>query len=355
MGIDIAMDFALQCSPDHPYLKEHPEWFRHLPDGTLQYAENPPKKYQDIYPLHFASSEWQEMWREFKSIFDYWIKAGVTLFRVDNPHTKPFIFWEWLIGEIKKEHPDVLFLAEAFTRPKVMYHLAKCGFSQSYTYFTWRNTKEELTTYMQELTSQPIVEFFRPNFWTNTPDILPEYLQKGGRPAFIIRFILAATLSSNYGMYGPVYENCINIPLHEGSEEYLDSEKYELMQNVISSQNIDSIITRVNQVRKQHPALQNTDSIRFHPIDNPQLICYSKHCEATGEVLLIIVNLDYEYKQSGFVHLRQADLHLHQDSFQVHDLLHDETYVWQTGLCYVELDPKKSRCAHIFHIRENPL
>ncbi|RAP36996.1 hypothetical protein B1207_06070 [Legionella quinlivanii] len=354
LGIDIALDFALQCSPDHPYLHEHPEWFKHLPDGSLQYAENPPKKYQDIYPLNFGSEQWQAMWLEFKSIIDYWIKAGITLFRVDNPHTKPFIFWEWLIQEIKKEHPEVLFLSEAFTRPKVMYHLAKCGFSQSYTYFTWRNTKEELTSYMEELVSQPVSDFFRPNFWANTPDILPECLQTGGQPAFIARFILAATLSSNYGLYGPVYENCINTPLHEGAEEYLDSEKYEIKRHMKSSQNIDAIISRVNHIRKDHPALQNTQSIRFHTTDNPQLICYSKHCEESRDHMLIVVNLDYQYKQSGFIDIKRNNLPLPGDDFVVHDLLHDETYQWHTGSCYVELDPAKARCAHIFHIRENP-
>ncbi|HTY81810.1 MAG TPA: alpha-1,4-glucan--maltose-1-phosphate maltosyltransferase, partial [Dehalococcoidales bacterium] len=227
-NIEIALDMAFQCSPDHPWVKEHPEWFLHRPDGTVQYAENPPKKYQDIYPLDFEGENWRGLWEELKSVVCYWAEQGIRIFRIDNPHTKPFDFWEWLIREVKKEYPDAIFLAEAFTRPKVMYRLAKVGFTQSYTYFTWRNTRQELTDYLNELTMTDIKDFFRPNFWPNTPDILHEFLQKGGRPAFITRLVLAATLCSSYGIYGPAYELCENMPREPGSEEYLNSEKYEV-------------------------------------------------------------------------------------------------------------------------------
>ncbi|WP_419420107.1 alpha-1,4-glucan--maltose-1-phosphate maltosyltransferase [Legionella sp. D16C41] len=352
LDIEIALDFALQCSPDHPYLKKHSTWFKHRPDGTLQYAENPPKKYQDIYPLDFASTDWPSMWNEFKSIILFWIKQGVKIFRVDNPHTKPFIFWQWLIQEIKALHPDVLMLAEAFTRPKIMYQLAKCGFSQSYTYFAWRNTKEELTSYLQELNSPPVVDFFRPNFWTNTPDILTEFLQKGGRPAFIIRFMLAATLSSNYGMYGPAYENCINKPLHEGSEEYLNSEKYSIHYWQKSKDNISDIITKVNKIRREHEALQNTSSVCFYRTDNPHLICYSKHNTLEDNIILILVNLDYRYKHSGFVDINFEKFGIKDKPFKIHDLLTDEVYTWQNGKCYVELNPEKDQYAHIFQVRK---
>lgn len=350
--IDIALDFAIQCSPDHPYLKKHPGWFKHRPDGTLQYAENPPKKYQDIYPLNFASKEWPFMWEELKSIVAFWIKEGVTVFRVDNPHTKPFIFWQWLINEIKSKNPEVLFLAEAFTRPKVMQHLAKCGFSQSYTYFTWRNTKEELTSYLKELISTPLVDYFRPNFWVNTPDILTEVLQKGGRPAFIIRLILAATLSANYGMFGPAYENCIREPLHEGSEEYMDSEKYRIGFWKDSKENISELISLVNAIRYLHPCLQNNNSLIFYPTDNPQIICYSKHDSSSKDTLLMVVNLDYHYKQSGFISIDLNLLGIKTNRFKVRDLFTNEIYTWQHGSCYVELDPQKERYAHILHVKD---
>lgn len=350
--IDIALDFALQCSPDHPYLQDHPNWFRHRPDGTLQYAENPPKKYQDIYPLDFSSAEWASMWEECKSILLFWIKQGVKIFRVDNPHTKPFIFWQWLIGEVKKKHPDVLFLAEAFTRPKIMQHLAKCGFSQSYTYYTWRHTKDELTTYMQELNSSPVVDYFRPNFWVNTPDILTETLQKGGRPAFIIRFILAATLCSSYGMYGPAYENCVREPLHDGSEEYLDSEKYQIGHRKKTKENIIELISLVNTIRYLHPALQNNNSLVFYETDNPQIICYSK-CELTSQdILIIVVNLDIHHKQSAFVSIDLIPHKVSASQFKVRDLFTNEIYTWQQGRCYVELDPMKERYAHILHVKD---
>jgi starch synthase (maltosyl-transferring) len=351
LNIDVALDFAIQCSPDHPYIKSHPQWFQHRPDGSLQFAENPPKKYQDIYPINFSSKEWFSLWLECKSILKYWINEGVTLFRVDNPHTKPFIFWQWLINEIKTSHPEVLFLAEAFTRPKIMQQLAKCGFSQSYTYFTWRNTKEELTSYMQELNSQPMIDYFRPNFWANTPDILHDYLQKGGRPAFMVRLLLAATLSSNYGIYGPSFELCIGTPLNEGSEEYLDSEKYEIVTWQQSSENISALITIINQIRHQHHALQNNSSLRFYPTNNSHIICYSKHNSTYSDIILVVVNLDYQAKQSALITLDLTSLGVNLN-YKMSDLLTNETYTWQPGHCYVELDPSLERVAHIFHVRD---
>ncbi|WP_230849100.1 alpha-1,4-glucan--maltose-1-phosphate maltosyltransferase [Legionella saoudiensis] len=351
LNLDIALDIALQCSPDHPYLSQHEIWFKHRPDGTLQYAENPPKKYQDIYPLNFSSSEWPSLWNECKDIFLFWIQKGVTIFRVDNPHTKPFIFWQWLIHEIKTDYPETIFLAEAFTRPSIMYLLAKCGFTQSYTYFTWRNTKSELISYMNELNSAPVKYYFRPNFWPNTPDILNEYLQEGGQIAFMVRLILAATLSSNYGIYGPAFENCIREPLHEGSEEYLDSEKYSIHCWQKTLENISDLIRCVNQIRHHHPALQNTHSVQFYPSDNDQIICYSKHSPDFKDVILVVVNLDYQYKQSAFVTLDLSSLGIEGPHYYVHDLLSEERYQWQSGACYVELNPLKQQCAHIFHIK----
>ncbi len=276
-GLEVALDIAFQCSPDHPWVRQQPDWFRKRPDGTIQYAENPPKKYQDIYPLDFESADSRAMWEVLKGVFEFWIAQGVRIFRVDNPHTKPFSFWEWVIGAIKDRHPDVILLAEAFTRPHVMNRLAKLGFSQSYTYFTWRNTKEELTEYFTELAETEAREYFRPNLWPNTPDILPEYLQLGGRPAFMVRLILAATLGSSYGIYGPAYELCENAPIEPGSEEYLSSEKYELKhRDIENAESLRSLITRINQIRKDNAALQSNRNLRFHETDNASLICYSK-------------------------------------------------------------------------------
>jgi len=350
-GIEVALDLAFQCSPDHPYVKEHPEWFRWRPDGTVQYAENPPKKYQDIYPLEFETENWQELWEELKSIVLFWIEQGVRIFRVDNPHTKPFAFWEWLIDGIKKEYPDVLFLSEAFTRPKIMYQLAKLGFTQSYTYFTWRNLKRELTQYFTELTQTDVREFFRPNLWPNTPDILSNYLRDGGRPAFMTRLVLAATLGANYGIYGPAFELCENRRKDKESEEYLDSEKYELKQWDIKSPNsLKHFISRVNGIRRENSALQSDLSLRFHLVDNDQLICYSKRTEDLSNVILVVVNLDYRYKQSGWVDLSLEELGLDDaQPYEVHDLLADATYRWQGARNYVELDPQKIP-AHIFRI-----
>jgi len=350
-GIEVALDLAFQCSPDHPYVKEHPEWFRWRADRTVQYAENPPKKYQDIYPLEFETDNWQNLWEELKSVALFWIEQGVRIFRVDNPHTKPFAFWEWLIGGIKKHYPDVLFLSEAFTRPKIMYQLAKLGFSQSYTYFTWRNVKWELTQYFTELTQTDVCEFFRPNLWPNTPDILSDYLRDGGRPAFMTRLVLAATLGANYGIYGPAFELCENRRRDTVSEEYLDSEKYELKRWDIESPNsLRDFITRVNRIRRENPALQSDLSLRFHSVDNEQLIWYSKCTGDLSNIILVVVNLDYRYKQSGWVDLSLEELGLDPNKpYKAYDLLADATYQWQGRRNYVELDPQKIP-AHIFRV-----
>jgi starch synthase (maltosyl-transferring) len=353
-GIEIALDIALHCSPDHPYLKEHPEWFVSRPDGTIQYAENPPKKYQDIYPFNFECEHWRELWEELKSIFLFWIEQGVRIFRVDNPHTKPFSFWEWLITEVKREYPDALFLAEAFTRPKTMYRLAKLGFSQSYTYFAWRNTKEELSQYLTELTQSEVRDYYRPNFWPNTPDILTEYLQKGGRPAFMARLVLAATLVSSYGIYGPAFELGVNIPREPGSEEYLNSEKYEIKDwDINRADSLKDFIARVNRIRRENPALRRNRNLWFHAVNNQELICYSKHTQELSNIILVVVNLNPHYTQSGWVHLPMEPWGLDPDKpYQVSDLLNGESYLWQGADNYVELDP--GLCpAHIFRVHQD--
>lgn len=348
-NIDIALDIAFQCSPDHPYVKEHPEWFKKRPDGTIQYAENPPKKYQDIYPINFETENWQALWEELKSVIQYWIDQGVTIFRVDNPHTKAFGFWEWCIGEIKAKHPEVIFLAEAFTRPKLMKSLAKLGFTQSYTYFTWRNDKWGLTEYFTELTQTPMREYYRPNPWPNTPDILHEFLQTGGRPAFMLRFILAATLGSNYGIYGPAFELCEGRPVRQGSEEYLDSEKYQIRHwDLDASDNLRPLITTVNHIRRQNLALQSDWSLVFHPTDNDALICYSKRTFDGSNRILVAVNLDPFHIQSGWVNLNLAALDLeHWQTFKLTDLLDGRHYSWQGSSNYIKLDPW-TMPAHIF-------
>ena len=350
-GIEIALDIALQTSPDHPYVREHPEWFRWRPDGTIQYAENPPKKYQDIYPLNFDTIRWRELWEEMKDIILFWVGQGVRIFRVDNPHTKPFAFWEWLIAEVKREYPEVIFLSEAFTRPKVMYRLAKVGFSQSYTYFAWRNVNWELTQYFTELTQPPVKEFFRPNLWTNTPDILTEYLQHGGRPAFMARLVLAATLGANFGIYGPVFELQQNVAKEPGSEEYLNSEKYEIKYwDRDDPSSLRDLIGQVNRIRKENVALQSDWGLRFHHTDNEALICYSKATEDRSNVILVVVNLDYQWKQSGWVDLNLQELGLGADyPFQVHDLLTDAKYEWHGPRNFVELSPHLIP-AHIFRV-----
>jgi starch synthase (maltosyl-transferring) len=352
MGLEVALDIAFQCTPDHPYVKEHPGWFRWRPDGTVQFAENPPKKYEDIYPLNFENAEWRELWAELKSIVQFWAEQGIRIFRVDNPHTKPFEFWEWAIREIKKRYPGVIFLAEAFTRPKVMYRLAKLGFTQSYTYFAWRNTKWELEQYFTELTQSEVREFFRPNLWPNTPDILTEYLQSGGRSAFMIRLILAATLGASYGIYGPAFELCENRPLRPGSEEYLYSEKYEIKDwDLNRDDSLKGLIARVNQIRRANPALTGNERLRFHSVDNHQLIAYSKTTEDLANIILVVVNLDPHYTQSGWVDLPLDYLGLdpHQ-AFEAHDLITDSRYLWQGTQNYVELNPHNMP-AHILRIR----
>ena len=352
LGLEVALDIALQCAPDHPYVTEHPEWFRRRPDGSVQYAENPPKKYEDIYPFNFASVRWSSLWEEIRSIFEFWIGQGVSIFRVDNPHTKPFALWEWLIGEIKRERPDVIFLAEAFTRPRVMHRLAKLGFSQSYTYFTWRNTKAELTEYFTELTAGEGREYFRPNAWPNTPDILHAYLQNGGRPAFMTRLVLAATLCANYGIYGPAFELCENRPREPGSEEYLDSEKYEIKHRDLDRpEGLRDFITRVNAARRDNPALHFDWNLHFHAIDNGQLICYSKATHERVGAVLVVVNLDHEHTQSGWADLDLDALGIESgETFQVHDLLSDARYLWTGPHNYVALNPHVCP-AHIFRVR----
>ncbi len=348
--MEVAMDLAFQCSPDHPYVKKHPEWFRWRPDGSVQHAENPPKKYEDIIPLYFETADWKALWEELKSVVLFWVAKGIRIFRVDNPHTKPFVFWEWLIQEVKREHPDVLFLAEAFTRPKVMYRLAKIGFSQSYTYFTWRNSKWEIQEYLRELTQTPVREFFRPNFWPNTPDILPESLQHGGRPAFISRLVLAATLSSNYGIYGPAFELMVDKAV-PGKEEYLNSEKYEIKQwDWQRPESLREIVAQVNQVRRENPALQTTWNLRFFDVDNDYLLCYGKISPDLSNFILVVVNLDPFHTQSGWVRLPLEELEIQPDQqILVYDLLSADKYFWQGARNYVELNPHVIP-VHIFKI-----
>jgi starch synthase (maltosyl-transferring) len=351
-GLEIAMDLAFQCSPDHPYLKEHPGWFRWRPDGTVQFAENPPKKYEDIVPLNFETENWEELWEELKSIVLFWIEKEIRIFRVDNPHTKPFSFWQWLIGEIKRDYPDVIFLSEAFTRPKVMYRLAKLGFTQSYTYFTWRNTKRELIEYLTGLVQSEVREFFRPNFWPNTPDILPEHLQYGGRPAFMIRLTLAATLSSNYGIYGPAFDLCVDEAL-AGKEEYLHSEKYEVKDwDRGKSDPLREFIARVNRIRKENPALQTTWNLRFYEADNEALLFYGKKTEDLSNMIMVVVNLDPNHIQSGWVRVPVRELGINPDQpYLLHDLLSDDKLIWQGETNYVELNPRVLP-ANIFRIRK---
>ena len=351
-GIEIALDLAYQCSPDHPYVREHPEWFRHRPDGSIQYAENPPKKYEDIYPFDFECDAWESLWEELASIVEFWVQQGVRIFRVDNPHTKAFAFWEWLINRIKRSHPDVLFLSEAFTRPKVMYRLAKLGFTQSYTYFTWRNTKSELESYFKELLQTPVCEFFRPNLWPNTPDILHEYLQTGGRPAFMCRVTLAATLAGNYGIYGPAFELCEDRPREIGSEEYLNSEKYQTRQwNLEDPRSLAPFIARLNRIRREHPALQSDRSLRFHDTDHDDVICYSKQTSDWSDTIVCVVNLNPHHARASHVTLKLDELGLdaHQ-TFQVHDLLGGGRYLWNGPRNYVELNPHIAP-AHVFKVR----
>jgi starch synthase (maltosyl-transferring) len=380
LGLDLALDIAFQVSPDHPYATDHPEWFRARPDGTIQYAENPPKKYQDIYPFNFESRDWQGLWRELESVFQFWIEQGVRTFRVDNPHTKPFPFWEWLITRLKAREPDLVFLSEAFTTPRRMYRLAKLGFTQSYTYFAWRNEKHELERYLTDLTQTDVAEYFRPNLWPNTPDILTEHLQTGGRAAFMSRIILAATLSSSYGIYGPAYELLEHVPREPGSEEYLHSEKYEIRTwDLERADSLRHFIGRLNRIRRENPALQDNRTLRFHKIDNPHIVAFSK---ATGSrpvralnpygddirpphrtppagspannVILTVVNLDSRGTQSGWVEAPLDELGIAADRpYEAHDLLTGARYTWTGAWNYVELDPRAVP-AHVFRITAVP-
>lgn len=351
-GLEVALDLAFQCSPDHPYVRTHPEWFRWRPDGTVQFAENPPKKYEDILPLNFESDRWQELWEELRSVVLFWVGHGVRIFRVDNPHTKPFAFWQWLIDGLRDDYPDLLFLAEAFTRPKVMEYLAKAGFNQSYTYFTWRNSKWELEQYIRELTQTQIGEYLRPNFWPNTPDILPQYLQYGGRAAFIVRLVLAATLSASYGVYGPAFELCVSEAI-EGKEEYLNSEKYELKRwDWNRKGNIRPVVERVNRIRRRNPALQRIRNIELYAIDNDNMLCYGKATEDLSNVIVTVVNLDPHHRQSGWIQLPLEALGVdRQQTYLMDDLLTGDKFIWQGQTNYVELDPRVMP-AHILCLRK---
>jgi starch synthase (maltosyl-transferring) len=337
LGLEVALDIAFQCSPDHPYVREHPRWFARRPDGSVQFAENPPKKYEDIYPLAFGTAEWRALWEELREVVLFWVDRGIKVFRVDNPHTKPFDFWRWLIADVQARHPDTIFLAEAFSRPRVMYRLAKLGFSQSYTYFTWRNTKQELTDYFTELKAAR--DWFRPNLWPNTPDILHEYLQTGGRPAFMARAALAATLGASYGVYGPAFELLEHAPREAGSEEYLDSEKYEVKHwDLEREDSLRSFLTRLNAIRRENPALQRDDTLTFRGIDNDRLICYSKTGGDGKNVVLVVVNLDPQHEQSGFIDvpLDEWSLDAH-DPYDAHELVSGQHYEWQGPRIFVTL------------------
>ncbi len=356
-GIEIALDIAFQCSPDHPYVREHPDWFRRRPDGSVQYAENPPKKYQDIYPFDFETDDWRALWQELRDVVAFWAGQGVRVFRVDNPHTKPFGLWEWLIGDIRRAFPDVQFLAEAFTRPRVMHRLAKLGFDQSYTYFTWRNTRQELIDYFTELTSAPARDYFRPNLWPNTPDILPEFLQYGGRPAFMLRVALAATLGANYGIYGPAFELLEHEPREPGSEEYRDSEKYQLRAwDLGRPDGLGDYITRLNRIRREHAALHADWSLRFHDVDNDLLLCFSKTADLDGDgeqgdSIVVVANLDPHHAQAGWITLPLERFGIAPGTaYQAHDLLSGARYLWQDARNFVRLDPQASP-VHVLRLR----
>ncbi|MGE3106791.1 MAG: alpha-1,4-glucan--maltose-1-phosphate maltosyltransferase [Phycisphaerales bacterium] len=351
-GIEVAMDLALQCSPDHPYVRAHPEWFRRRPDGSIQYAENPPKKYQDIYPFEFECEAWRDLWSEIRRVVLHWAERGVRIFRVDNPHTKPFALWQWLISQVKAEHPDVLFLAEAFTRPKVMHRLGKVGFTQSYTYFAWRHGPWELREYFTELTQTAAAEYFRPNAWPNTPDILTEYLQQGNRAAFVTRAILAATLCANWGVYGPAFELMEHLPAKPGSEEYLDSEKYQIREwEWDRRDSLAPLLTMLNRIRRDNAALQQDRTLRFHSCDNPAIVCYSKR--AGESVIVVVANTDPHNVQWGTVDLDLSALGVPVDRpYQMHDLLTGSRYRWQGWKNVVGLDPSTTP-AHLFRVRRH--
>lgn len=350
--IEIALDIAFQCAPDHPLVKEHPEWFLKRPDGSIQYAENPPKKYEDIVPFNFECEDWRGLWRELKSVFEYWMAQGVRIFRVDNPHTKPFCFWEWCLGGLKQQKPELIFLAEAFTRPKVMYRLAKAGFTQSYNYFPWRNTKTELTEYFTEITRAPVSDFLRYNLWPNTPDILTQFLQSGGREAFMIRLVLAATLGANYGIYGPAFELCENTPREPDGEEYANSEKYEIRHwDLDSPESLAGLIKRLNQVRRENPALQSNRGLQFHRTDNDQLLAFTKSTDDKSNIVLIVVNLNPHYTHSGWLELPLEEFDIEpRRTYQMHDLLTDTRFFWSGPRNYIELNPHRLP-AHVIRLR----
>ena len=351
-GMELALDLAFQCAPDHPYIKEHPEWFAWRPDGTIAYAENPPKKYQDIVPISFETEDWENLWKELRSVILYWVEQGVKIFRVDNPHTKPFVFWEWVLREVHIVDPDVIFLSEAFTRPKVMAALAKLGFTQGYTYYIWRNNKQEMEAYLTELTRTEWREFFRPNFWPNTPDILPFELMGAGANAFVFRLLMAGTLSSNYGLYGPSYEFLENRGNSNGKEEYLDSEKYEIRTYDWNHRNrLTDTITRLNHIRRQNPALQDTFNIHFTRTDNDKLMSYIKLTEDRSNIIWCVANFDTAYSQAGYVEVpkRLLDIEGRMVNLKVTDLLTGDTYHWFNEWNYVELNPAKWPI-HIFKV-----
>jgi starch synthase (maltosyl-transferring) len=348
-NLEVALDLAFQCSPDHPYVRQHPEWFRQRPDGSIQYAENPPKKYEDIYPFDFDTIQWETLWNELRAVVGFWLQQGIRIFRVDNPHTKPLPFWEWLIADVKKDYPETIFLAEAFTRPAMMYQLAKIGFSQSYNYFPWKNTKYELESYFNEMNDTGVREYFRPNLWPNTPDILTDYLQHGGRPGFMIRYILAATLGASYGIYGPAFELCESAPREHGGEEYLNSEKYEIKHwRTDRPGNLRALISRVNALRLENPALQRDDTLTFHPVDNENLICFSKQTPDGSNTVITVVNLDPHAKRAGTIELPLDRFKLDErQPYRVRELLTGLSYLWKGARNFVELDPTVLP-AHLF-------
>ena len=347
LNLEVALDLAYQCTPDHPYVKDRPEWFRRRPDGSIRYAENPPKKYQDIYPINFESSDWRALWLELKSVIEFWAERGVRIFRVDNPHTKPLAFWQWCLAEVRGRWPDLVFLSEAFTRPKLMYSLGKVGFSQSYTYFTWRYTPQEFRDYLTELFHTDVSDIYRPNFWPNTPDILPPYLRT--KPAFVSRLVLASTLSASYGIYGPAFELMENEP-HPAREEYLNNEKYEIRSwELDAPHSLKPLLARINRIRAENPALQFNTNLQFHVVDNEQLLAYSK--KRGDNLILVLVNFDVHHVQSGFLKLSLEHLGLPaQDPYMLEDLLTGSRYFWQGTSNYVELDPT-ALGAHIYRVR----
>ena len=362
LGLDVALDIAFQASPDHPWVREHPGWFRHRPDGSIKYAENPPKKYQDIYPIDFESAEWESLWGALRDIFRFWIGHGVRIFRVDNPHTKPFRFWKWVIADIRRDYPDAIFLSEAFTLPKVMRYLAKAGFTQSYTYFTWRNSAQELREYLLELTKTELQEYMRPNFFANTPDILHEYLQTGGRAAFEVRLVVAATLAASYGIYSG-FELCENVPVKHGSEEYLDSEKYQIKPREWNqADSLRELIARVNHIRRDHAALQQNATLMFHNTDNPYFLWFSKSVPERSERserierserVFVVVNTDPHWTQQGWVQMPIWEMGIEsRDLYIVEDLLDGARYTWRGEWNFVKLDPTE-RVAHIFVVRDS--